>query len=81
MRHNCNKAANGTSWNLCAACEGRIHSPGCTSKRDKRKDCCEARHVMLHEQGQTTWINDESQPMLGSHAGAMVALYRLVGRD
>lgn len=63
MRHECNKGANNVAWSICCVCEGRIHLPGCTSKRDRKKDCCEARHKMLAEQGHLFGLSDSSQPM------------------
>jgi hypothetical protein len=62
-KHRCNKSSNGVTWNLCIVCEGRIHNAGCTTKRDKSKDCCEARHKMLHDAGQTIGITDLSFKM------------------
>ena len=68
MRHECSKAANGKYWSLCVVCEGRVHLSGCTTKRNPSRDCCEARHVKLHNAGQTRGIGDSSLPMLGTHA-------------
>ncbi len=48
----------------CCCCEGIIHYPLCTSKMKAKKDCCPARHILLHEQGQTRGIGDNSLPML-----------------
>lgn len=62
QRENCGRAANGTDWCICAACGGRIHNPGCTTKRNKQRDCCPERHKMLHDQGRTTW-NGGNEPM------------------
>ena len=62
-RHRCNKSANGADWSICSVCDGRIHLAGCTSKRDKHKDCCRQRHEMLAGQGVTVWRTDESQSM------------------
>lgn len=69
MRHDCANMTNGGAggWTTCIACDGRLHLEGCTTKRDPRKDCCEARHRRLHEQGQTVGLWDSSVPMLGSH--------------
>ena len=50
-------------WPHCCICDGRIHDEGCTSKRNKDKDCCPARHKMLHDQGVTRGMYDESQAM------------------
>jgi hypothetical protein len=47
-------------WQTCTACNGRIHQAGCTSRPDKHKDCCEARHKMLHDQGHTHGLDDSS---------------------
>jgi hypothetical protein len=47
-------------WPICTACLGRMHQPECTSRKDKTRDCCDARHKMLHEQGQTHGIDDSS---------------------
>lgn len=62
-RHDCSRWINGKYWAICSCCQGRCHKPGCTSKRDPRKDCCEERHKRLAAQGQTTGIADSSQPM------------------
>lgn len=59
QRHNC--AADG--WSNCCICDGRIHLPGCTSRMDKRRDCCPERHKMLHDQGQIRGLYDDSQAM------------------
>jgi len=61
--HQCQRASNGKYWAVCCVCNGRIHLLGCTAKMDPKKDCCEARHKILFEQGQTVGINDPSQPM------------------
>lgn len=61
--HDCQRMTNGRSWTICSVCGGRVHYDECTTKRDKRKDCCEARHKMLFEQGQTVGVNDTSLPM------------------
>ena len=61
MRHKCNRP---DGWAFCTTCEGRIHLPGCTSKRDKHRDCCRERHEMLNSQGITKGIRDSSVGML-----------------
>lgn len=60
-KHICNP---GGEWPMCCTCDGRIHFADCTSRMDKHRDCCKARHEMLHSQGQTTGIFDSSLPML-----------------
>ena len=50
-------------WPMCCTCDGRMHDPGCTSRRDKHRDCCPARHKMLYDAGQVRGIYDESQAM------------------
>lgn len=50
-------------WRICTACKGRIHQPECTSRKDKHKDCCPARHKMLHDGGMTYGIDDNSVKM------------------
>lgn len=45
---------------MCSACDGRVHISGCTAKRDKAKDCCVARHRMLHDAGETRGRYDSS---------------------
>lgn len=62
-RHNCGRTANGVDWSVCSACEGRIHLDGCTSRRDRMRDCCAARHAMLWAAGEKLGRNDASQPM------------------
>jgi hypothetical protein len=62
--HDCKNQVNGKCWPLCCACEGRFHLPGCTTKKNKYKDCCEARHKMLYEEGHEFGIVDASIPML-----------------
>lgn len=47
-------------WPMCIVCDGRIHLPTCTAKMNKNKDCCPARHKMLHDQGQIKGIFDAS---------------------
>lgn len=53
--HQCGTAGN---WPICVACEGRIHFTDCMSPKDRRKDCCPARHKMLYEAGHTHGIQD-----------------------
>jgi hypothetical protein len=48
---------------MCVVCEGRIHLPGCTSRRNRLKDCCPARHKMLFDQGHTRGLDDSSYVM------------------
>jgi hypothetical protein len=52
--------SNAGEWRHCTACQGRMHQPQCTSRKDKRKDCCPARHKMLHDAGQVRGIDDSS---------------------
>jgi len=63
-KHKC-----GNPWGICTACRGRLHQPDCatvTSGRlDKAKDCCPARHRMLHDQGHTHGLDDTSVLMIG----------------
>lgn len=33
--HECNKQG----WATCATCNGRLHLPGCTARKDPSKDC------------------------------------------
>lgn len=47
----------------CTVCEGRIHHKGCTSRPNKHKDCCPARHQMLFDAGHTVGIIDKSVSM------------------
>ena len=61
-RESCKYRHNG--WPMCTVCDGRIHEPSCTSKRNKHKDCCQARHELLYQQGQTVGLYDAGQPML-----------------
>lgn len=71
-RHNCGK----NGWQICAACRGRIHLAGCTSKRKVAYDCCADRHWKLALDNQIIWgspekvmgLDDESIPMIGSHS-------------
>ena len=66
-RHDCanlQMTNKGNGWGMCVVCDGRFHLPGCTSKRNKHKDCCEARHQMLWDAGQKVGLFDESVPML-----------------
>jgi hypothetical protein len=58
-RHLCGQQG----WAYCCVCDGRIHERGCTSRMNRMKDCCAARHKMLYDQGQTRGIGDESQAM------------------
>lgn len=51
-------------WPKCTACDGRMHLPECTSRRNKRKDCCDARHIMLYNQGHSHGLIDSSVSML-----------------
>lgn len=62
-RHECFRSTNSEDWHLCPICEGRIHETGCASKRDKKKDCCQARHKMLFDQGKTHGLVDRSYIM------------------
>lgn len=70
-RHDCAQALiiNGRreAWAECATCGGRMHLEGCTSRRDKKKDCCPARHEMLYQQGHHWGLYDRSQPMLDAN--------------
>lgn len=50
--HECRFKVNGVEWAICGDCNGRIHMSGCTSKRNKHRDCCKERHRMLFDQGQ-----------------------------
>jgi hypothetical protein len=50
-------------WQWCSVCAGRIHLPECGTRRDKMRDCCYARHAMLHSDGETIGRDDASQPM------------------
>jgi len=61
MRECDDRRANG--WPTCTVCNGRIHHPKCTSKRNKQKDCCPARHKMLHDAGQIFGLSDLSVKM------------------
>ena len=64
-KHDCKGNTIGKyGWDTCCVCGGRIHLPGCTTRKNKYMDCCEARHKMLYEQGQTMGIDDNSVPML-----------------
>lgn len=66
-RHECNKDAFGRrDWPTCTACNGRIHEPGCTTRKNKHRDCCKARHLMLLEQGHEFGLVDDAVSMLGS---------------
>jgi len=59
-RHDCWRAG----WVECVVCGGHMHQQGCTSKRDPEKDCCQARHQMLHDRGHVVGLVDSSIPML-----------------
>ena len=63
VRHQCNRMTSRV-WTICCQCCGRIHHPGCTTKLNKHRDCCAARHRMLHAQGQERGIDDPSLSML-----------------
>ena len=65
-RHNCGFQDKGAhlGWMTCTVCDGRIHLEGCTSRKNPAKDCCEARHKKLHDNGQTVGIVDKSVPMI-----------------
>jgi len=65
--HLCRNTNNG-QWAHCSVCSGRVHSQECTTRRNKKIDCCKERHEMLYAQGQTMGIGDESIPMLGDFA-------------
>jgi len=65
--HLCRNTNNG-QWAHCSVCSGRIHSRECTTRRNKKVDCCKERHEMLYAQGQTMGIGDESISMLGDFA-------------
>lgn len=62
-KRECNKAGGGREFPMCCSCDGRIHLPGCTTKRNRNRDCCLARHKMLHDAGQTRGIYDGSLEM------------------
>jgi hypothetical protein len=32
------------SWPMCIACNGRMHTAECKSRKRKNRDCCPARH-------------------------------------
>ena len=51
------------SWALCTVCQGRLHRDDCTTRKNKLKDCCPARHKMLHDAGQIMGIDDSSRRM------------------
>jgi hypothetical protein len=59
-RHNCGR----NGWSLCVACQGRIHDKGCTTRPNKHRDCCPARHYMLYAQGHKVGLDDAAVPML-----------------
>lgn len=66
-RHECGIDGLGRrAWAYCTVCNGRIHEDGCSSRKDKNRDCCKARHVMLYEAGHTKGICDDSQDMLSA---------------
>ena len=62
--HQC-KQKNG--WAECTACGGRIHLPGCTTKKKKEIDCCKDRHIDLYNNGQEVGIYDAGLKMLESY--------------
>ncbi len=59
MVHQCYR----NGWQICSACQGRIHHQGCRTARLKDKDCCPARHKMLHEQGHEFGLDDAAVKM------------------
>jgi len=61
MKHNCS----GYEGN-CIVCDGILHNELCTSKKNPKKDCCLARHIMLWKQGIKIGIYDKSQDMLSA---------------
>lgn len=70
VRHNCSgKGFPGYDWATCVVCEGRFHLDGCTTKRNPKKDCCEARHALLDSMGIERGIADSSLPMMPWSAG------------
>ncbi len=38
MRHRCNNT-NDDKWAHCAVCGGRVHEPGCTTRKKNGVDC------------------------------------------
>lgn len=63
MRHDCGNTGGSfgnKGWSMCIVCKGRLHLDGCTSKKNKHKDCCPARHKMLHDAGNVKGIADDS---------------------
>jgi len=60
--HACGK----NGWAECTVCRGRIHQVGCTTRKRPQIDCCQLRHRILHDTGQTTGLDDRSQMMLGT---------------
>jgi hypothetical protein len=62
-RHECRREG----WQDCTACAGRVHEPGCTSKRDPSIDCCKRRHQLLYECGHKVGLCDSSVPMLAGY--------------
>lgn len=61
-RHNCFSPG----WQECTACGGRIHRPGCTTKKRPAKDCCDARHRKLYNEGHKVGLYDSTVPMIKS---------------
>ena len=60
-RHQCWQLGNnGNGWHVCPICEGRIHIQGCTSRPNRLRDCCAARHKMLFDQGHIVGLCDSS---------------------
>lgn len=57
MTHKCNPLG---QWSHCVICDGRIHLAGCTTRPNKHKDCCPARHKMLYDSGHARGLNDSS---------------------
>jgi len=51
-------------WMECTACKGRIHLPGCTTRRNPKRDCCLERHTLLYNQGSKKGLDDSSVDML-----------------
>jgi len=60
MKHKCWQMTNGRAWQHDCICNGRVHEPGCTSRKDKNKDCCPERHKMLHDAGHVKGLADDS---------------------
>lgn len=64
MRHICRQqGAGGRGWHTCTACDGRIHLEGCTTKKNKHRDCCPERHKMLFDAGEVYGLIDGSHVM------------------